>query len=111
MQILIGMVAIIAVIMGLTTYFLVKQQKAKLNPAQRLYAQYLNQLKRAGLSQNNGETALDFATRAAKILPNQQTQIMDIAQRYNVITYSKLANPELLQALADCIKQLNIPKK
>lgn len=111
MHMLIVMVGIIAVIMGLTTYLLVKQQKAKLSPAQRLYAQYLKQLKQAGLSQNSGETAMDFAARAAKILPNQQTQIMDIAQRYNVITYSKSANPELLQTLADCIKQLNIPKK
>ena len=111
MHILIGMVGMIAVIMGLTTYFLVKQQKAKLSPAQRLYAQYLKQLKRAGLSQNSGETALDFAARAAEKLPNQHTQILDIAQRYNVITYSKSAKPELLQALADCIKQLNIPKK
>lgn len=110
-EMLMWMIGIIALIMSVTTYFLVKQQKAKLNATQRLYAEYLLQLKRVGLSQNNGETALDFAARAAKTLPSQQTQIMDIAHRYNMMTYSKSAKPELLQALADCINQLNIPKK
>ena len=60
---------------------------------------------------NNGETVLDFAARAAKVLPNQQTQILDIAHRYNVITYSQSPNPALLHDLAQRIKQLNIPKQ
>ena len=110
-EMLMWMMGIIALIMGLTTYLLIRQQKAKLNPGQRLYARYLNQLKRAGLVQNNGETVLDFAARAAKVLPNQQTQILDIAHRYNVITYSQSPNPALLQDLLLRIKQLNIPKQ
>jgi hypothetical protein len=110
-QMVIWMIGIITLIMSLTTYFLIRQHKTKLNPTQRLYAQYLKQLKRAGLAPNNGETAWDFATRAAKALPNQQTQIMRIAQGYNVISYSKSPNPALLQELAEHIKQLNIPKQ
>ncbi|MES2501696.1 MAG: DUF3488 and transglutaminase-like domain-containing protein [Pseudomonadota bacterium] len=110
-QMVIWMVGIITLIMSITTYFLIRQQKTKLNPTQHLYARYLKQLKRAGLAPNNGETAWDFATRAAKALPNQQTQIMRIAQGYNVITYSKSPNPALLQELAEHIKQLNIPKQ
>lgn len=111
MHMLIGMVSIIAVIMGLTTYFLVKQQKAKLNPAQRIYAQYLKQLKRAGLTPNNGETVLHFAARAADALPHQQTLIMDIAQRYNIITYSASPKPLLLEKLAQLIKQFHVNKQ
>ncbi len=107
---LIWMIGIIAVIMGLTAYYLLKQQKARQNATQKVYAKYLKQLKRAGLTPNSGETALDFATRAAKMLPSQQTQMLDIAQRYNVITYSESPNPALLQDLAERIKQLNIPK-
>jgi len=110
-EMLMWMIGIIALILGLTAYFLLRKQKAKLNPAQRLYAQYLKLLKRAGLTPHNGETTSDFATRASKNLPNQKTQILDIAQRYNVITYSQSPNPELLQDLAQCIKQLNIPKQ
>ncbi|MES2546599.1 MAG: DUF3488 and transglutaminase-like domain-containing protein, partial [Pseudomonadota bacterium] len=110
-EMLMWMIGFITVIMALTTYFLVRQRKAKLNAPQRLYAQYLKQLKRAGLTPHNGETALDFASRAAQTLPHQQTQIMDIAQRYNVITYSQSPKPELLQGLAQCIKQLDILKQ
>ena len=110
-EMLMWMMGIIALIMGLTTYLLIRQQKAKLSPSQRLYAHYLNQLKRAGLMPNNGETVLDFAARAAKVLPNQQTQILDIAHRYNVITYSQSPNPALLRDLSLRIKQLNIPKQ
>jgi transglutaminase-like putative cysteine protease len=110
-EMLMWMIGIITLIMSLTTYFLIRQQKAKLNPPQRLYALYLKKLKRAGLIPNNGETTLDFAARAAKILPNQQIQIMDIAERYNVTIYSKSPDPDLLQSLAQRIKQLNIPKQ
>lgn len=109
-EMLMWMMGIITVIMALTTYLLIKQQKAQLNPTQRLYAQYLKQLKRAGLTPHNGETAFAFATRAAKALPNQQTQILNIAQGYNVITYSQSPNPALLQDLAERIKQFNIAK-
>lgn len=109
-QMLVWMVAMTALIMSITTYWLVRQQKAKLSPTQRLYAQYLKQLKRAGLAPNNGETALDFAARAVKVLPSQQAQIIDIAQRYNVMIYSQLPKPALLHDLGERIKQLNIPK-
>ena len=107
---LIGMMGIITVIRVLTTYLLIKQKKAKLDAPQRLYAQYLKQLKRAGLTPYNGETALNFAARAAKIFPHQQEQIINIAQRYNVLVYSESPKPELLDALAHCIKQLQIKK-
>ncbi len=110
-EMLMWMMGIIAVIVGLTTYFLLSQQKVKSSQAQRLYAQYLKQLKRAGLTPNHGETVLDFARRAAIKLPHQQTLIMDIAARYNMIIYSKSPSAALLKCLAERIKQFNINKQ
>lgn len=107
---LIWMMGTIVLIMLLTTYFLLKQNKAKQNPAQRLYAQYLNQLKRIGLTPYSSEAALYFAQRAAIALPNHQQLIIEIAQRYNVLMYSASTKPELLNELAQCIKQLKIKK-
>ncbi len=107
---LVWMMGIIALIMAVTTYFLLKQNKAKLNPAQRLYAQYLNQLKRIGLVPHSSEAALDFAQRAAIALPHHKKLIIEIAQRYNVLMYSAASKPELFDELALYIKQLKIRK-
>ncbi|WP_020168000.1 MULTISPECIES: transglutaminase TgpA family protein [Methylotenera] len=108
---LIWMMGIIALIMAATTYFLLKQNNVKLKPAQRLYAQYLNQLKRVGLTPYPAEAALDFAQRAATDLTNHKQLIIEIAQRYNVLMYSASPKPELLSELAQCVKQLQIKKR
>lgn len=100
------MVGMTALMMSVTLVFLLKQNKAKLNPTQRLYAQYLNQMKRFGLVQHSSETSIDFAQRAAISLPSQKQLIIEIAQRYNVLMYSASPKPELLNALVRCIKQL-----
>ncbi|MES2636218.1 MAG: DUF3488 and transglutaminase-like domain-containing protein [Pseudomonadota bacterium] len=109
-QMLIWMMSILALIMAITAYFLLKQNKAKLSPAQRLYAQYLQQLKRVGLAPHASEAALDFAQRAALALPEHQPFIIKIAQRYNVLIYSASPKPEILDELAQLIKQLTIKK-
>jgi len=105
---LIWMMAMIVLVMVATSYFLIKQNKTKLNPAQHLYARYLNQLKRTGLEPRSSEAALDFAQRAAAVLPNQKQLIIEIAQRYNALMYSASPKPELLDELAQRIKQLKI---
>ena len=117
-DLVIWMVVIIAIVMAITTYFLIKKNKLKLNPVQALYAQYLHKLKSAkltphsisSLSPNKGEGALDFAARAAKILPKQSSEIFDIAQRYNALQYSHAPAPELLQQLATRIQQFSTTK-
>lgn len=107
---LIWMMGIIALIMAVTTYFLLKQNKLKLKPAQRLYAQYLNQLKRVGLTPYPSEAALDFAQRVAAIFPSHRQHIIEISERYNVLMYSESPRLELLNELAQCIKQLKIKR-
>ena len=103
---LVWMMSIIVLIMGMTTYFLLKQKKAKLNPTQRIYAQYLAQLKRQGLVPNPSETAMDFAQRAALVLPMHRQHMIEIAQRYNVLMYSASPNTKLLNELVQSIKKL-----
>lgn len=105
------MMGIIVLIMSATTYFLLKQNKGKLKPAQHLYAQYLKRLKRIGLIPYPSEAALDFAQRAALTWPEHQERMLEIAQRYNVLMYSASPKPELLYELAQCINQLKIDTK
>lgn len=105
-----GMMGAIVLVMLATSYFLFRQMRAKLSPAEAAYQQYLGKLKRANCQPNVGEGALDFAARASQLLPNQQTAIMQIAQLYNTLQYSNSAAPALLQQLTQTIESLNITK-
>ena len=108
------MTGAIVLVMLATSYFLFRQIKAKLNPAQQLYQQYLRKLKRANLQPNIGEGALDFASRAAQQLPNNQQQILQIASSYNALLYSTQyrdgVQPDMLKQLQQLIEQLDIKK-
>jgi hypothetical protein len=102
------MMGAITVVMAITFLVLLKSNKRKQSPAQQLYAQYLNKLKRANLQPHSHEGALDFGKRAALALPNQQTAILEIAECYNLLEYGQAPNPILLQTLAQLIKQLTL---
>ena len=104
MNLVLWMSAAIIAVMTITFLLLIRKAKLKQSPAQQLYAQYLNKLKRANLQPHSHEGALDFGQRAALALPNQQAAIMAIADCYNLLEYSQTPNPELLQTLAQRIK-------
>ncbi len=108
------MTGAIVLVMLATSYFLFRQVKAKLNPAQQLYQQYLRKLKRVNLQPTTGEGALNFASRAAQLLPSYQQQILQIASSYNALQYSEQSSdgvqPDMLKQLENLIMQLNIKK-
>lgn len=103
-----GMMGTIVLVMLATSYFLFRQMKAKLNPAQQLYQQYLRKLKRVNCQPNMGEGALDFAARAAQQFPSYQQQILNIASNYNVLQYGNIANEDLLKQLQQSVEAFTI---
>jgi protein-glutamine gamma-glutamyltransferase len=103
-----AMMGAIMLVMLATSYFLFRQMKAQLSPAQQVYQQYLKKLKRANLQPNIGEGALDFAARAAQQLPSQQQSILQIAASYNALQYSDSAQPTLLAELKQLILEFTI---
>jgi protein-glutamine gamma-glutamyltransferase len=108
MDLVIWMSITIVAVMTLTFLVLLKTNQRKQSPAQQLYTQYLNKLKRANLQPHSHEGALDFGKRAAEALPNQQAAILEIAECYNLLEYSQTPNPQLLQTLAQLINQLTL---
>ena len=104
------MTGAIMLVMLATSYFLFRQIKAKLNPAQQLYQQYLCKLKRVNLQPNMGEGALDFSARISQLLPSQKQEILQIASSYNALQYSDTARPDILEQLQQLITQLHIKK-
>ena len=103
-----GMMGAIVLVMLATSYFLFRQIKAKLNPAQQLYQQYLRKLKRLNLQPNVGEGALDFAARAAQQLPSQKYEITQIAASYNALQYGNITSEDLLKQLQQSVETFTI---
>ena len=108
MDLVIWMSAAIVMVMTITFLVLLKTNQRKLSPAQALYTQYLNKLKRANLQPYSHEGALNFGQRAALALPNQQAAILEIAECYNLLEYSQTPDVLLLQELAQRIKQFTL---
>ena len=102
------MMGAITLVMTITFLVLLKTNQRKKSPAQALYAHYLNKLQRANLQPRSFEGALDFGKRAAQALPNQAHEILQIAERYNLLEYSQTPNALLLQELALRIKQFTL---
>lgn len=104
------MMGLIFTVTLISSYFLLKQTKQKINPARQMYMGYLKHLKKLGLQPNIGEGALDFGDRVATNLPQQQELILKIAIRYNALQYSQNTHPILLAELEQLIKQLDVKK-
>jgi protein-glutamine gamma-glutamyltransferase len=102
------MMSAIVLVMLSTSYLLFKQNKLKLNAAQRLYARYLQQLKPLKLAPKMGETAHDFAKRVVAQLPQNERAIMTIADEFNTLQYSKFADIQALETLKITIENFNI---
>jgi uncharacterized membrane-anchored protein YhcB (DUF1043 family) len=102
------MMAAIVLVMLITSYFLFRQVKAKLNPAQAAYQQYLRKLKRVNCQPNVGEGALDFAARVGKILPEKASLAKAIAEDYNALQYSIHAPSGGIQLLMQKIEQFKL---
>ena len=102
------MMGAIVLVMLATSYFLFRQIKAKLNPVQAAYQQYLRKLKPTNLQPNVGEAALDFAARVGTILPEKASLAKAIAEEYNALQYSIHAPSGGILQLTQKIEQFKL---
>ncbi|MFV1922822.1 MAG: DUF3488 and DUF4129 domain-containing transglutaminase family protein [Methylotenera sp.] len=104
-DIAVWMVAIMLATMLILAGFILRKASGKLNPVQRAYAKHIKQLEKYGLFKHPTEGALDFAQRVANIIPDQATNILEIAKLYNALQYNKpKTNKQSLQLLKDRIR-------
>ncbi|MDP1765429.1 MAG: hypothetical protein Q8K83_00865, partial [Methylotenera sp.] len=76
-------------LMLLVSYFLLRNNTAVLNPAKKVYQQFLKKLSKAGVNKLAHEGAVSFGERAAKTLPNQSIEILKISALYSSMQYAK----------------------
>ncbi len=104
-DIAIWMIAIMLMTMLIMAAFLLNKASRELNPVQRAYAKHIKQLEKYGIFKNPSEGALDFAHRVVNIIPEQATNILEIATLYNALQYNKTkVDKQNLQLLKDRIR-------
>jgi transglutaminase-like putative cysteine protease len=69
------------------SYFLLRGKRIKIDPLQRLYAEFLRKLEGAGLKRYSHEGPLDFSKRAVKRLPTKAGEIEEITDLYADLRY------------------------
>jgi transglutaminase-like putative cysteine protease len=107
-DIAIWMIAMMLTTMLIMAAFLLKKESLKLTPVQRVYAKHIKQLENLGVHKYPSEGALDFAYRAAKVIPNHAAIILEIATLYNALRYNSQKTPKQnLQLLKDRIQDFN----
>lgn len=69
------------------SFFLLRGKRIKIDPLQRLYAEFLRKLEGAGLKRYGHEGPLDFGKRAVKRLPAKANEIVEITDLYADLRY------------------------
>lgn len=89
-----AMITAILLAILITAALVLRKQPQKLNQVERLYNQYLKELKAEGLQPSIGEGALSFAHRVAFVLPEKANHVLEIGTLYNKLTFSLQENAE-----------------
>ncbi|HOY70042.1 MAG TPA: DUF3488 and transglutaminase-like domain-containing protein [Methylotenera sp.] len=94
-------------LLGISTLLVIYQKnQAKLNRAQKFYAQFVRKCRKVDLQPQPFEGALNFAQRAARALPHQRDELMAIAEAYNQLQYSKYSEIEDNTLITDLEKRI-----
>jgi transglutaminase-like putative cysteine protease len=104
-------VALIVFVSGVLfaiAFFLLREGRSRADPLQKLYAQFLRKLEKAGLQRQRHEGPHDFGRRAAHRLPAQAHAIEDITNAYINLRYNSDLHPEALASLKQRIKAFRI---
>lgn len=83
----IAMIACAGAVALAVSYFLLRSKRLKIDPLQRLYAEFLRKLESAGLKRYGHEGPLDFSKRAVKRLPARADEIEEITDLYADLRY------------------------
>ncbi|HLD08810.1 MAG TPA: DUF4129 domain-containing protein, partial [Methylophilaceae bacterium] len=88
----IAMMACVGIVGLAISYFLLRGKRVKIDPLQRLYAEFLRKLEAAGLKRYSHEGTLDFSKRAVKRLPTRAGEIEEITDLYADLRYRSNAS-------------------
>lgn len=100
----VALIACVGSVVLVISYFLLRGKQLSIDPVQRLYAEFLRKLERAGLKRYSHEGPLDFSKRACRRLPAQASAIQQITESYTHLRYRSVYNPQALEAFKHLVK-------
>jgi transglutaminase-like putative cysteine protease len=104
----IALMTLVSGVILVISFFLLRGQRVKIDPLQKLYAEFLLKLERAGLKRYQHEGPEDFGKRAARRLPARAAAIHDITDRYINLRYRSNLQPQALESFKQLIKAFRI---
>ncbi|HEU4708259.1 MAG TPA: DUF3488 and transglutaminase-like domain-containing protein [Methylophilaceae bacterium] len=104
----VALMALVGSVVLVTAFFLLRGQRVKVDPQQRLYGEFLAKLAPAGLQRHSHEGPQDFGKRAADRLPGKAAAIKNITDSYINLRYRSNLQPEALQSFKQLIKAFKI---
>jgi transglutaminase-like putative cysteine protease len=100
----VALIACVGAVVLVISYFLLRSKRLWVDPVQRLYAEFLRKLERAGLKRYSHEGPLDFSKRACRRLPAKASAIQQITQSYTDLRYRSIYNPQALETFKHLVK-------
>lgn len=100
----VALIAFVSSVLLAISLLLLKGRHGNTDPLQRLYAEFLRKLEKAGLKRHRHEGPKDFGRRAAHRLPGQAHAIEDITDTYINLRYRSDLHPQALASFKQRIK-------
>jgi protein-glutamine gamma-glutamyltransferase len=100
----VALIAFVSAVLLAISLLLLRSRHVKTDPLQRLYAEFLRKLEKAGLKRHRHEGPKDFGRRAAHRLPGQAHAIEDITDTYINLRYRSDLHPQALASFKQRIK-------
>lgn len=102
-EMIVGLIAGVATtVLAIAAFMLLARRRV--DPLQAAYLRFLRKLARAGVERKPHEGPLDFATRAAQVLPEKATAIRDISLHYARLRYGLIAPAHQIVAFRHQVK-------
>lgn len=99
------MIVTVGIVGLVLTYFILRENPAKIDPLQRLYVTFLRKMKRWGVIRRPNEGPVDFSKRAMAQLPEKSGEINAITEIYTELRYRSRQSSDSINLLRQLIKR------
>lgn len=100
----VALISAVSVVVLVIAFFLLRARHTKVDPLQKLYAEFLRKLETVGLKRYSHEGPQHFGERAARRLPAKAADIDGITSAYVNLRYRSNMQPQALESFRQLVK-------
>ncbi len=105
------LVGTMIMLMLFISYFLLRNNATTIDPIKKTYQQFLKKLAKVDVIKYAHEGPMSFGERAAKALPDQSIEILEISALYSSMQYERIEKADLSKNTIDNRRGLNLFKQ